>query len=98
MSFEDRLELAQEKYTEEWAQKIVDANNNPSDIEAQKPGPDLVSIPMAVVDEDKAVVVGHIFMKRAMAEMFDLWDLFPRVTEDGLVYFAIPKSQQIEEE
>ena len=97
MSFEDRLELAQEKYTEEWAQKIIDANDNPSE-DDQKPGPDLVSIPMAVVDEDKAVVVGHIFMKRAMAEMFDLWDLFPRVTEDGLVYFAIPKSQQEEPE
>jgi len=97
MSFDDRLELAQEKYTEEWAEKIVAAHNNSSETD-QNPGPDLVSIPMAVVDEDKAVVVGHIFMKRAMAEMFDLWDLFPRVTEDGLVYFAIPKSQQIEEE
>lgn len=97
MSFDDRLELAQEKYTEEWAQKIVDGNDNPSE-DDQKPGPDLVSIPMAVVDEDKAVVVGHIFMKRAMAEMFDLWDLFPRVTEEGLVYFAIPKSQQEEPE
>lgn len=58
---------------------------------------DLVMLPIVANIEEDIKVIGHVTIKEQMAHMFDLWSLVAQVTEEGLVFVAVPNSELVGE-
>lgn len=58
---------------------------------------DLVTVPIVANIKEEIQVIGHVTIKEQMAHMFDLWSLVAQVTEEGLVFVAVPNSELVGE-
>lgn len=62
------------------------------DTKVEDPELDLVMAPIVVAVNNEVKVVGHIYMKREMGELYQFWDMAPFISDAGLAYLATPKS------